>query len=85
LFPLVLWAWIGHTMNCLRDLRVSRLWGLASILPVVLAIWLDRENLRIASGLVLLVAFVAQLVIVLIKPPFDTEPIKVVDSDGPQE
>jgi hypothetical protein len=69
----------------LRDLRVSRLWGLASILPVVLAIWLDRENLRIASGLVLLVAFVAQLVIVLIKPPFDTEPIKVVDSDGPQE
>jgi hypothetical protein len=70
--PLVVWMWIGHTMNCLRDLGLSRGWVILNVLLVAASVWFDFGKWRNASAVALAVALAVQLLFAIMKPSQDS-------------
>jgi uncharacterized membrane protein YhaH (DUF805 family) len=68
LTPVVVVLWMLHSMRCLRDLRLSRLWVLAIAFPMSVVALSVHKKWLIVDGLALAVVLIVQLVIAIAKP-----------------
>lgn len=81
--PLVGWIWVGWTMQCLRNLGLSRLLVLPILLPPIAFSVSLHKKWTILSLVALAVMLAAQLIIVIRKPARDLELANISDSDRP--
>jgi hypothetical protein len=83
LSPLAALVWVLHTMRCLEELRLSRLWILPTSLPISFVAFSLFEGWRIVSLVALAVAFLLQVLIAIRKPSQLVTPINATITGGP--
>jgi uncharacterized membrane protein YhaH (DUF805 family) len=83
LSPLAAWIWVGWTMQCLRNLGLSRLWVLPILLPPIAFAVAFHKSWIILSLVALVVMVAVQIIIVIWKPTRELKPINIPNSDRP--
>ena len=84
LTPFVAILWFLHTKKCMIDLRLNRIWILSVLIPIAIVVFVFNKKLNILSWLAFAVAFILQLLIVLIQPRNKSTTTQANSSDGPR-